>query len=791
MIWANFAVLGLGGALLTLPVILHFLMQPKPKVLEFPALRFVKELEFTNRSRVRLRHFLLMLLRCLLIGLMAAALAGPSVASRQFGQWITLGGVGISALVVALSLATVMLNRQKRRTWLTGILAAALLGHLLYGAWATYQLMTSDSAQLIGDSAAPVTALVVVDTSCRMGYQHENKTNLERAQEISRWLVDQFPADSQVAVLATNDEVPFFSVDLGAARNRLENLEFDFVSNSVPQRFAQGLSLFDDAIHERKEVYLVSDLTKRSWRTDDASLMKRLELEPAVSVFVVDVGLETVNNFSLAPLELNQTSLSPGSELVIASSVSRSGAGAQRNVRFRLERQDTSRPVIRDGNVLVPETIVERSNVIDIPRNGNVPVEFRFSEPLGFGIHHGSIEIVGEDSLPFDNQRYFTLEVRPTWEVLVVHGDQVSPDNLTEALIDDATSSTFNCTIVSQRELPNNFKKYDAVFFLDPQPGISDTTWSALRQYVATGRGLGIFLGNNAAGGAFGHETFQSDEAQKILTGKLDRQWRRPDAKLSLSPGSLTHPIFTPFRDWETAVPWDQFPIFIHWSIEPDNRREEFPTQTVLQYGNGKPAIIERQIGEGRVMVMTTPITETASNRERPSWNYLFSGTPLPGWLLVRKMSEYLVQSQADRLSLTVGEIAKLKNDVRKYPIEYRIFTPRTNRTPERITASENVLRYRFTGSPGQYRLKGKMNQPILRGFSANLGDGETDLSRMDPPEVDAVLGAGRYQLANQQEQIQRQQGTTRRGQEFYPLLVLMLVVVLGLEYLMSNRFYS
>ena len=791
MIWANFAVLGLGGVLLTLPVVLHFLMQPKPKVLEFPALRFVKELEFTNRTRVRLRHFLLMLLRCLLIALMAAALAGPSVASREFGQWVTLGGVGISSLVVALSLATVMLNQQKRRTWLAGILAAVLIAHLLYGAWAAYQLMTSDSAQLIGDSAAPVTALVIVDSSCRMGYQHENQTNLERAQEISRWLIDQFPAESQVAVLATNDEVPFFSVDLGAARNQLDNLEFDFVSSSVPERLAQGLSLFQDSIHERKEVYLVSDMTKRSWRSDGVSLLKQLELEPTVSVFVVDVGLETVTNFSLAPLELNQTSLSPGSELVINSSVSRIGASAQRNVRFRLERQDSSRPVIRDGKVLVPETIVERGNVVDIPRNGNVPLEFRFSEPLGFGIHHGTVEVVGEDSLPYDNQRFFTLEVRPTWEVLVVHGEQVSPDNLTEALIDDPTNSSFNCTVVTQRELPTNFKNYDAVFLLDPEPGISDTTWSALRQYVASGRGLGIFLGANAAGGAFGHETFQSEEAQKVLTGKLNRQWRQPDGQLSLSPHSLTHPIFAPFRDWETGVPWDRFPVFIHWGIQPDNRSDEFPTQTILQYGNGKPAIIERQIGEGRVMVMTTPITETASNRERASWNNLFSGAPLPSWLLILKMSEYLVQSQSDRLSLTVGEIAKLKNDIRKYPIEYRIFTPRTNRTPERITASENVIRYRFTGSPGQYRLKGKMNEPVLRGFSANLGDGETDLSRMEPAEVDSVLGAERYLMATQQEQLQRQQGTTRRGQEFYPLLVLMLVVVLGLEYLMSNRFYS
>ena len=97
MVWANPFVLGLGGALLTLPIILHFMMQPKPKIIEFPALKFVKRRQFTNTNSTRLRHVLLLLLRCLLILLMGAALAGPSVASRAFGQWLIVAAVGLLA----------------------------------------------------------------------------------------------------------------------------------------------------------------------------------------------------------------------------------------------------------------------------------------------------------------------------------------------------------------------------------------------------------------------------------------------------------------------------------------------------------------------------------------------------------------------------------------------------------------------------------------------------------------------------------------------------------------------
>ena len=58
MTWANLGILGVGGVLLAVPVILHFMMKAKPKDIIFPALRFLKEKDISNRSRMRLRHFL-------------------------------------------------------------------------------------------------------------------------------------------------------------------------------------------------------------------------------------------------------------------------------------------------------------------------------------------------------------------------------------------------------------------------------------------------------------------------------------------------------------------------------------------------------------------------------------------------------------------------------------------------------------------------------------------------------------------------------------------------------------
>ena len=67
MTWTHGLILGLGAVLAAMPVILHLLMQPKPKKMIFPALKFLKERSHATRSRMRLRHWLLLLMRCLLL----------------------------------------------------------------------------------------------------------------------------------------------------------------------------------------------------------------------------------------------------------------------------------------------------------------------------------------------------------------------------------------------------------------------------------------------------------------------------------------------------------------------------------------------------------------------------------------------------------------------------------------------------------------------------------------------------------------------------------------------------
>ena len=797
MTWTNLAVLGVGGALVSVPIILHLLMQPKPKQMVFPAMRFLKERRQTNRSRMRIRHFLLLLLRCLLIGFVAIALAGPSVASSDFGNWLTLGGIGFSGFVVA-GILLFSFFRQNRNWVLIGILGALFLGHLVFGGLSASKLVGSESAQLIGDDQAPVAALVVIDTSPRMEYLNENKTSLAKAKEAGQWLVSQFPIDSQVCVMATDGDRPFFSVDVAAAERRIETLETDFSGSSIPAALLEGLKILNKAPQERKEIYIVTDLTQESWSGENANpLVKQLDKRLGISVFVFDVGVENPTNLAMTQLQLSDVEISEAGRLSISTEVQRQGPAVQRTIKMLVEKHEPPMPVVRDEYALFPTATFDGQSITkDIRENSSVPVKFTFSQPLEIGIYHGRVEVEGQDGLAIDNQRFFTFRVGQVKRALIVHPTNVYP-RIIESLLAprdkvEAGTAKYESETTTQKEFLRfeDLSIYDVVYLLDPEP-MAEPIWERLEGFVREGGGLGIFLGHNAAAGGVADPSFLTPAAQRVLSGTLEQQWFNEEPDLFLSPKELIHPVFNSIRNNETTVLWNRFPVFIHWGIETVEN-DKLPTQTLLRFGNREPALIERTIGAGRVLVMTTPITEYSSVDGRPIWNLLISGNMVPAYLLLDGIASYLVQGDASSLNVEVGQIATHNNDLKEFPETYQAFSPQADKPPTVLNTVEGKVRYRFIDYPGHYRLKGVMDQSVtLRGFSANIGNSITDLTRIEPDKLDAFLGADNYQLARQKDQIRRQQGATRRGREFYPLLVLMMLVVLAIEYLMSNRFYS
>jgi hypothetical protein len=254
-----------------------------------------------------------------------------------------------------------------------------------------------------------------------------------------------------------------------------------------------------------------------------------------------------------------------------------------------------------------------------------------------------------------------------------------------------------------------------------------------------------------------------------------------------LAPRAAEHPMLAGFRDIAANVPWYDFPVFRHWSFE--GGRLAAGATTVAVFSNGQPAIVERPLGQGRVLVMTTPVSDPANPAGRESWNWLPTGfEPWPYVMLVNEMMLYLAGSGDAQLNYLSGQSVTIDEPSADRQRSYLLFTPLGGR-PQTVRVDDDQLRLPHAATPGTYRLKAT-DDGALRGFSVNLPVEASDLKRIEPKQLDAMLGAKQYKIARQREEIVREQGQQRMGREFFPLLAVLLACVLGLEALLANRFY-
>ncbi|HEU4628373.1 MAG TPA: BatA domain-containing protein [Gemmatimonadaceae bacterium] len=71
-----------GLAAILVPIVLHLLQRERHDVLEFPSLMFLRQIPQETTKRRRLRHWLLLAARCLLLALLVAAFARPFLRGR-------------------------------------------------------------------------------------------------------------------------------------------------------------------------------------------------------------------------------------------------------------------------------------------------------------------------------------------------------------------------------------------------------------------------------------------------------------------------------------------------------------------------------------------------------------------------------------------------------------------------------------------------------------------------------------------------------------------------------------
>ena len=179
---------------------------------------------------------------------------------------------------------------------------------------------------------------------------------------------------------------------------------------------------------------------------------------------------------------------------------------------------------------------------------------------------------------------------------------------------------------------------------------------------------------------------------------------------------------------------------------------------------------------------MTTAVDNVA-------WNDMV-GT---SWYLVfaDQLMQYLSRQAGQRGNYLVGDEVSLPLDRDRQLKKVILRMPDFKQRTQEIPADAKNITIRDLSSVGSYQVDSAESEiDYHRGFSQSLSASETDLRRLEPRDLDTLLGQGRYTVNRDPGSLARNVLAGRLGQEMYSAIVGLLVAVFAMEQFTATWFY-
>jgi len=643
------------------------------------------------------------------------------------------------------------------------LLAAALARPVLRGAgW-------------LADAGSPVAAALVFDTAPRMALREGNVTRLEQAATLARAVLGKLPTGSRVAVFDTAGGAAAFAPTIAAASSRVDRLTVSTPIQTLAGTLADARRLLEGAQFERRELYVFTDCSRGGWEGAGGTVASAGAGD--ITTLYVDVGAAAPRDYALDPLVLSGERVAVGTTLVVGTLATCVGPAATWDVAVEV-RDDAS-------GGYVPRAVKS----VDFKADRPTEVVFEVGG-LKPGTRQGRVIIDGADEFEADNVRYFTVEVGGPARVIVAAPRPA--ERMVQALapqsLRSAGKARFDPQIVDITSLSGlSLDTWSGMVLVDPPP-LPPTTWEVLGTWVKAGHGLVVWLGPAAAP----VEEFNSEASRGVLGSDLVRVHRIPGDGTFITPTTLDHPILAAFRRVGDAVPWQDFPVTRHWELaSPETGGEssaDVGPAPVVSYRNGLPAILERPLGNGRVVVVTTPVGVSAADPD--AWNRLAWGfEPWPFVMLANETLLYATDS-TDRCNIVAGSPAVLHLD-RRGIAAVVVQSPAGDDFKAAVDQNRGTVTVTATEVPGNYTLRaGGEAAGVARGFSANLDPAATDFRRLSPDDLAAVLGPG-HRLARTEAELARDVRLERVGAELSGWIIVLAALAMAGDWIAANRFYG
>ncbi len=437
--------------------------------------------------------------------------------------------------------------------------------------------------------------VVVIDDSLSMGYATAGPSAFRRACEVAgAILAAARPQDRCTLVAASAPRTPIFHEVEGSRREEFapEALSLPPTESHVawPSALAGVDEVVQSCTYPTRHLTIVTDLRKSGWDAGVGPVARRWR-EQGMRVRVVDVGEEGSSNVAIE-------SLVPLDRTVLASAESRWEA---------VIRNDSPRVLNRTKAVLRVDDRPTEVTLPEIPPrlSARVPLTVRFPAP---GMHDLSLQLP-EDELAGDNQHWAAVPVKDSLLIRLVDGEPSAEpfgsevDYLAAPLsIGVGDAEAWRVEVVQEEDfLAPRLDPADVIVLANvAAPTVEQAR--RLAGLVRGGMGLLIFMGGKLDAGLYNERLYRTGEP--LLPGPLKAQVDETFRGLVIEPVRPS-PIERLLELKPSAL--ERVPVRQIMGVEePGGGAGEARVLARWNDPSRSPAVLERVVGEGRVLLWTT-----------------------------------------------------------------------------------------------------------------------------------------------------------------------------------------
>ena len=585
--------------------------------------------------------------------------------------------------------------------------------------------------------ADPQSAVILLDLSMSMRWQD----NFDQAKAEALAVVDQLSGGDELGLIAfsgTAEVVRELDTEGGQVRELIESFdEPGFGSTRYYPNLRLADQMLEDSRYENRAIYLISDFQEVGLQGAD----ELWKLAPGVALYLIDVGSADSENLVLTDVRSPEQLLEDSAKQQILARVRSTGTQYldSGEVSLSLNGQMVDRR---------PVDLTDRSEQVV-----TFAVDFEAE-----GDYVGEIRVAG-DNFSDDNSYYFTVDVLPKINVLLVNGE--ASDNWFDdeghwfgLAVSSTDSSPFSLETIDPTELSAAAMRQSDVVALLNVGQLTSFQAAALSEYVVNGGSLLIAPGDRINASVFNQQLGEISPARLEQGSLLGR-----DDYLVIADYDRRHPILRPLgSDWSARFQG-------HWRLTPSE-----DANVLMQFDNTEAALVERDVGEGKILLFASSLDL--------EWNNLaLQGLFLP---FVHETLRHLVRSEMGQSAYEIGDSISLEQFASDTDVSV------SDADGGSVSLEANNLQ-RAT-SPGLFTAT---SGAVSSRYAVNILPEESNFTRIATSTLyDAVVNPDTSPLQSREAQTAQLIEELENPQRLWWWILTLVMLLLFVEVLVANRTY-